>query len=84
MKTLINTGNVSIYIFEDEEVLDITDTNITVGAPPKFIISDCNSTNTTLHSNVTSPEEWCGHKYTYDGAWSAVEGWVSPTQEGQP
>ena len=80
MKTLTNLSNVSIYIFEDEEVLDITDTNITVGAPPKFIISDCNSTNTTLHSNVTSPEEWMGHKYTYNGAWAAVEGWVTPEQ----
>ena len=84
MKTLTNIGNVSIYLFEDGEAVNITSSNITVGAPPKFIISDCNSTNTTLHSGVTSPEEWVGHKYTYDGAWSAVEGWVSPTQEGQP
>ena len=80
MKTLTNTDNVSIYLFEDGEAVNITSSNITVGAPPKFIISDCNSTNTTLHSNVTSPEEWMGHKYTYNGAWAAVEGWVTPEQ----
>jgi len=80
MKTLTNTDNVSIYLFEDGEAVSITSSNITVGAPPKFIISDCNSTNTTLHSNVTSPEEWMGHKYTYNGAWAAVEGWVTPEQ----
>ena len=80
MKTLTNLSNVSIYLFEDGEAVNITSSNITVGAPPKFIISDCNSTNTTLHSNVTSPEEWMGHKYTYNGTWSAVEGWVTPEQ----
>jgi len=73
MKTLTNSRNVSIYLFEDDEVLNITSSNITVGAPPKFIINDCNSTNTTLHSGVTSPEEWFGHKYTYDGVWTVVE-----------
>lgn len=66
MKTLVNNlTNISLYVFEDDEILDITNESITVGNPPKFIIGDCNSENITLHTNVTVPEDWYGCKYLY-------------------
>ena len=76
MKTLTK-NNRSLYMFEDSEVLTISSNNIIVGEPPKLIISDCNSTNTVLHENITTPpEDWTGCKYLYiDGVWSPDPTW---------
>lgn len=54
MKTLVK-DNKSIYIFEDDEVLDITANNVQVGEPLRSIIGDCNSSNVTLYTDVTPP-----------------------------
>jgi hypothetical protein len=85
MKTLVK-DNKSIYIFDDAEVLDITADNIQVGEPARFIISDCNSSNITLYTDVTPPEDWTGNKYLFDGTtWTANSDWVDPaTLEEQP
>lgn len=78
MKTLVK-DNKSIYIFDDAEVLDITADNIQVGEPARFIISDCNSSNVTLYTDVTPPEDWVGHKYFFDGTtWTENPDWVDP------
>ena len=78
MKT-ITKENLSLYLFDDTEVVDINADNITVGNPPKFIIGDCNSTNIVLHEGVTKPSEWVGHKYLFDGtAWTLNPDWVDP------
>ena len=75
MKTLTKE-NLSLYLFEDGEVLDITADQITVGNPPKFIVGDCNSTNTVLHEGVTGPADWVGCKYFYDGnVWTLNPDW---------
>lgn len=79
MKTLTRNGT-SIYVFSDDEFLSITENDITVGNPPKFIIADCNSTNTVLHEGVTPPEDWTGHKYLFDGTdWTLNPDWIDPT-----
>lgn len=78
MKTLVK-DNKSIYIFDDAEVLDITADNIQVGEPARLIISDCNSSNITLYTDVTPPEDWIGHKYLFDGTtWTENPDWVDP------
>jgi hypothetical protein len=70
MKTIIeNTTNISKYIFED-------DASVTIGsdstATPDSVIADMNSSNCTMVTGVTPPEDWTGNKYTYsEGAWSA-------------
>lgn len=66
MKTLTKS-NLSLYLFEDDVSLDIASDKITVGDPAQYIISDCNSSNTVLHTGVTAPDAWIGHKYIYDG-----------------
>lgn len=80
MKTLtLNYNNASIYMFDDDETLDIGASTITVGSPAKFIIGDCNSSNTTLHEDVTAPADWSGHKYLFDGTtWTLNPDWVQP------
>lgn len=79
MKTLTKQ-NRSLYLFNDSESILINDNNIIVGEPPKFIISDCNSTNTVLHESVvTPPEDWTGCKYMYENnEWSLNPDWVEP------
>jgi hypothetical protein len=66
MKTLTK-NNLSLYLLEDDVSVVLASDKITVGDPPKFIIADCNSSDTVLHEGVSKPEEWIGHKYTYDG-----------------
>ena len=78
MKTITNDTQISIYVFEDDKVLDITAENIIVGDPVEFIIADCNSSNTTLHEGVESPGDWIGSKYLFDGTnWTANENYKS-------
>lgn len=78
MKTLTKDG-LSIYLFQDSEVLTVTPENISVGKPIKFIISDCNSNNSELHQGVIAPQDWVGCKYFFDGVnWTLNPNWVDP------
>ena len=78
MKTLVKHG-ISIYVFADSEAVNITSQNIVIGNPETLIISDCTSSDTTLHTNVTPPTDWVGHKYLFNGtAWSANSAYVDP------
>ena len=71
MKTLTK-DNVSLYLLEDDESVVLASDKITVGDPTKFIIADCNSSDSVLHTSVpTPPSDWIGNKYTYNGtAWA--------------
>jgi hypothetical protein len=76
VKTLIKNG-VSLYVFEDNEYVKMEDSFIQVGYPPKFFISDCNISNTTLFENVTPPSDWFGCKYLFNGTdWSVDPNYV--------
>ena len=78
MKTLTK-NNVSIFLIEDDTSVTMDSESITVGDPVEFIITDCNSGDTVQHEGVTAPDDWYGHKYTYEGTtWSLVAGWVDP------
>ena len=75
MQTITNESGVSAYIFDDSTAIEATDTNIVC---PEFIIGDLNSTNSSVHTGVTPPADWMGGRYTFDGTWTEVEGWVDP------
>lgn len=78
MKTLTK-NQISLYLFEDDEVLNPTPTSIIVGDPIKFTVADCNSENTILHEEVTAPSDWFGGKYLFDGTdWTLNPNWVEP------
>ena len=82
MKTLVGQNGVSLYTFDDSEKLEITDTEITVDDPPRFIIGDCNSSNATLYTGVTPPADWVGGKYLFDGTdWTVNPSYVEPTEQ---
>lgn len=68
MKTIIrNETNVSLYIFEDEVVVDITADKTAVGNPVFEYILDCNTSNATVYEGVTPPVDWKGLKYCFNG-----------------
>jgi hypothetical protein len=84
MKTIIkNDTNASLYIFNDDVVVDIQSNQTSVGDPVTMYIGDCNSTNVTLVENVTPPAEWTGRKYFYTAAdgWQLNPNWVDPATE---
>ena len=84
MKTIIkNDTNASLYIFNDDVVVDIQSGQTSVGDPVTLYIADCNSTNVTLVENVTPPADWFGHKYLYTAAdgWQSNPNWVDPATE---
>ena len=75
MKTLIDTNSkVSKYIFKDDVEVTLTPEQIIT---PDFTIGDMDSSNSTLIENITdTPQDWAGHKYTYDGEWKRSVGWM--------
>tara|TARA_R110000764_G_scaffold2894_2_gene12206 strand:+ start:554 stop:817 length:264 start_codon:yes stop_codon:yes gene_type:complete len=73
MKTITRNDNkVSKYLLEDGVQVNITTEDITIGDPENVIIVDLNSSNATLHTDVTNaPDDYVGNKYIYeDTAWS--------------
>jgi len=79
MQTItFNDSTLSPYIFEDGDTLTATAEHITC---PKFIIGDMNSSNATIHTGVTPPEDWRGGKYLFDGTtWTINENWADPLE----
>ena len=75
MQTIVRNGtNVSLYYLSDSKTVDIgsDETTISDGGTPELIISDCNSSNATLHQGVDALSDYWGWKYKHDGsAWSA-------------
>jgi hypothetical protein len=80
MQTIVrNETNISLYYLTDSKTVDITSTETTIseGGTPEFIIADCNSSNATLHTDVDEQATWWGWKYKHDGSsWSANTDYV--------
>jgi len=84
MKILVKNG-ISIYSFDNTKTVTLNSDHIIVGDPVEFTIGDCNSSNTTVHLNVTPPVDWIGGKYLFDGTtFSANPDWVDPDAEENP
>ena len=79
MQTItFNDSNISAYTFEDADTVTATAENITC---PSFIIGDMNSSNATVHTDVTAPADWQGGKYLFDGtSWTSNENWTDPKE----
>jgi len=80
MKTIIrNTTTVSLYLFEDAEVVNVFADRIEIGNPLRMTLADCNSGNATLIEGVTDPGDWVGHKYLYTATgWELNPDYVEP------
>lgn len=82
MKTIVNNENVSLYIFNDDEVIVQLDNKTTIGDPVRLNIADCNSTNTTVYNDVIPPDDWRGRKYLFNGSeWSENPVWIDPSDK---
>ena len=75
MQTIVRNGtNISLYYLTDSKTVDITSTETTIseGGTPELIISDCTTSDATLHTGVDAKSDYWGWKYKHDGsAWSA-------------
>lgn len=68
MKTITrNEENISIYAADDDVDITVVADKIIIGGPDDFIMGDRNSSNATLHENVTLPEDYHIYKYKFDG-----------------
>ena len=70
MKTItFNGSNISTYIFADDDTITATETNTVIPDTTEFsdpfIICDLNTSNSTIHTGVTIPEDWKGGKYLF-------------------
>jgi len=81
MKTITHNGsNISAYRFADDDEITATEKNIVLADTTEFddpfIIGDMNTSNSTIHTGVTLPEDWVGGKYIFDGtSWSLNPDW---------
>ena len=88
MKTItFNGSNISAYRFADDDTITATETNTVIPNTTEFsdpfIISDLNTSNSTIHTGVTLPEDWEGGKYLFDGTtWSLNSDWYEPVTSG--
>ena len=75
MQTIVRNGtNISLYYYSDNKTIDIGSdkTTISEGGTPELIISDCTTSNATLHTGVDAKSDYWGWKYKHDGSsWSA-------------
>jgi len=85
MKTLcLIESNKSVFIFNDNEVIEINDVNIIVGIPIKFIINELNSNNSKLWEKIQAPDDWIGVKYLFDGTtWTKNPDYIEPPVASQ-
>lgn len=86
MKTLIKKETfVSIYLFENDEFVDIQQDKIIIGNPLKFIVDDCNLQNSELVLNVSAPNDWIGTKYVYiNSTWQPNPNYIEPDPDFPP
>ena len=63
MQTItFNDTNLSALVFDDD--VDITYETIKKGGPEEAFV---NRNNSTIHSNVTLPDDWKTNNYQFDG-----------------
>jgi len=78
MKTLVKDG-VSIFLFDGSDTVTLQNNQVEVGSPVEMIFADCNSSNCTLHENITQPSDWDANKYNFDGTnWALNDNYQAP------
>ncbi len=83
MKTLVKDG-LSVYLFADDKVVNITTNHTEIGSPVELIAGDCNTSNSVMYTGVTAPENWTGIRYLFDGTtWSANPKWTDTTSKSE-
>jgi hypothetical protein len=86
MKIVTRTSStMSLFVLNDDEVLTWDDRGMIIGSPEWMIVPDCPAETVTIFDNISSPEDWEGGKYLFDGTtWTISPKWVEPTPEPEP
>jgi|TARA_B100000900_G_scaffold371213_1_gene350304 hypothetical protein len=69
MKIIVENSTKEItHAFADDVNIDVQDTQVIVGPAekPNFTAPYLNSSNCTVHTNITLPSDWFGRKYKYE------------------
>ena len=84
MKTLTK-DDVSLWLFDDDEVIRLRLKQAEVGDPVRLFIADCDRDNSVLHDGVTAPEDWEVGKYLYteSGGWALNSEWTEPVEPSE-
>ena len=79
MQTItFNDSNLSAYLLADDDTITATAEKTVC---PDYIICDLNTSNSTIHTGITAPEDWDGGKYFFDGTtWTANSDYVAPPE----
>ncbi len=82
MKTIVDSDNVSKYLFADDVTISMSVDCIDVSGGQTLCIADMNSSNASTVESINPPDDWYGGKYTCtaEGTWEAVEDWVDPRE----
>ena len=86
MKTLVDSQNLSIFLFNDSVVIEEKNGMLEiVDGSNVFFLGDKNSQNTTVHYNVNAPQDWRACRYFFNGAsWVKNNAWVDPSIVSPP
>lgn len=68
MQTMTRIGtDVSLYLWPDDTVVVIGESDTAIGDPVTVVIADCTLADVLLHIGVEAPADWAPWKYLYDG-----------------
>ena len=83
MKTIVeNATNLSKYLLSDDVAVALNADHIVVGEPTQFIVADLNNDTAGVYEGVTTPSDWIGNKYTFDGTdWVLAPTLINPEIE---
>lgn len=82
MKTIVRQSDaVSLFIFADDEEINLTSSQVEIGNPTHTICADCTTANCQIVDCADAPSDWIGLKYIYNGSWTANPDWVQPVSE---
>lgn len=82
MKTIIfKENNLSAFIFDDDHIIDLHETHVSVTSPwgAVLTIGNMNNVNCIVYENVTPPTDWKQARYFYDGST-----WLRDPFAGEP
>jgi hypothetical protein len=79
-KILVNKENdIAVLHFSDSVDVTVNSNNVVAGAPHNNTITNFNSSNATLYTDVTLPDDFMDGRYKYDGSnFTANSDWQNP------
>ena len=86
MKTLVDSQNLSTFLFNDDVVIEEENEMLKImDGSNVFFLGDKNFQNTTIYYNVNAPQDWRACLYFFDGtSWEKNNSWDDPSIVNPP